>query len=145
MILSRVKPAIPKPTAGAEAPNSAGLQTKSMPKLEEFLYKRDYTGAMTLLEFNRSSGKGGDDVDMWLGYCAFHCGDYKRSMLEYEALTHAKKPPQDAYLNLACIFFYLGTFFRVNPEHIISHIKTILTNKFSSSFGTVKVLLALII
>ena len=45
---------------------------------------------------------------MWLGYCAFHVGDYKRSMLEYEALTHAKKTPKDAYLNLACIFFYLG-------------------------------------
>ena len=124
MILSRIKPAIKKPSTddgagGAEAgaggqaaasTSSAGLQTKAMPKLEEFLEKRDYTGAMTLLEFNRSSGKGGDLVDMWLGYCAFHVGDYKRAMLEYEALTHAKKPPKDAYLNLACIFFYLGEF-----------------------------------
>ena len=126
MILSRIKPAIKKPSSdgdgagGAEAgaaggqaaasTSSAGLQTKAMPRLEEFLEKRDYTGAMTLLEFNRSSGKGGDLVDMWLGYCAFHVGDYKRAMLEYEALTHAKKPPKDAYLNLACIFFYLGEF-----------------------------------
>ena len=31
---------------------------------------------------------------MWLGYCAFHMGDYKRAMLEYEALTHAKTPPK---------------------------------------------------
>ena len=31
---------------------------------------------------------------MWLGYCAFHMGDYKRSMLEYEALTHSKEPPK---------------------------------------------------
>ena len=123
MILSRIKPAIKKPSSedganaeGAAFPagagstmSSAGLhQTKAMPKLEEFLERRDYTGAMTLLEFNRSSGKGGDLVDMWLGYCAFHVGDYKRSMLEYEALTHAKKTPKDAYLNLACIFFYLG-------------------------------------
>ena len=72
MILSRIKPAIKKPSSdgdgagGAEAAgpatstSSAGLQTKAMPKLEEFLEKRDYTGAMTLLEFNRSSGKGGD-------------------------------------------------------------------------------------
>ena len=118
MILSRIKPAIKKPSsedggnaegaAPASSTSSAGLQTKAMPKLEEFLDRRDYTGAMTLLEFNRSSGKGGDLVDMWLGYCAFHVGDYKRSMLEYEALTHAKKTPKDAYLNLACIFFYLG-------------------------------------
>ena len=43
------------------------------------------------------SGKGSDEVDLWLGYCAFHCGDYKRAMLEYEALIHTaasngKKP-----------------------------------------------------
>lgn len=31
-------------------------------------------------------------------------------MLEYEALTHAKKVPKDAYLNLACVFFYLGMY-----------------------------------
>ena len=31
---------------------------------------------------------------MWLGYCAFHMGDHKRAMLEYEALTHAKTPPK---------------------------------------------------
>ena len=42
-------------------------------------------------------GKGSDEVDLWLGYCAFHCGDYKRAMLEYEALIHTaastgKKP-----------------------------------------------------
>ncbi len=110
MILSRVKPAIQKPATSAEAVNSAGLQTKSLPKLDEFLSNRDYTGAMTLLEFNRSSGKGGEEVDMWLGYCAFHCGDYKRAMLEYEALTHNKKPPKDAYFNLACVFFYLGMY-----------------------------------
>ena len=91
--------------------------------MEEFLGKRDYTGAMAVLEFNRHSGQGSEEVlkqrkqdtkqgekrqrqinkvndslwlqvDMWLGYCAFHMGDYKRAMLEYEALTHAKTPPK---------------------------------------------------
>ncbi len=31
-------------------------------------------------------------------------------MLEYEALTHAKKPPKGAYINLSCTFFYLGMY-----------------------------------
>lgn len=31
-------------------------------------------------------------------------------MLEYEALTHQKKPPKGAYINLACTFFYLGMY-----------------------------------
>ena len=70
MILSRIKPAIKKPSSedganaeGAAFPagagstmSSAGLQTKAMPKLEEFLERRDYTGAMTLLELNRRIG-----------------------------------------------------------------------------------------
>ena len=62
-------------------------------------------------------------VDLWLGYCAFHMGDYKRAMLEYEALTHAKTPPkvksedfhceryfQSVWINLACCYFYLGMY-----------------------------------
>ena len=106
--------------------------------MEEFLGKRDYTGAMAVLEFNRHSGQGSEEVcymkfaqktdsvsqvDLWLGYCAFHMGDYKRAMLEYEALTHAKTPPkvksedfhceryfQSVWINLACCYFYLGMY-----------------------------------
>lgn len=65
---------------------------------------------MAVLEFNRHGGKGGDDLDMWLGYCAFHMGDYKRAMLEYEALTHAKNTPKSVYINLAVCYFYLGMY-----------------------------------
>ena len=109
MILSRAKPAI-KPTQQDHGSGSAQTKTKHLPKLEEYLSARDYTGAMALLEFNRNSGKASDELDLWLGYCAFHCGDYKRAMLEYEALTHVKKPPKDAFINLACCFFYLGMY-----------------------------------
>ena len=92
MILSRAKPAIPAADPENQAPNSA--TTKQLPKLEDFLSRRDYIGALSLLEFHRNSGKGGDMVDSWLGYCAFHAGDYKRSMLEYDALSKMKKPPK---------------------------------------------------
>merc|ERR550534_1266060 len=40
---------------------------------------------MTLLEFNRSSGKGSPDLDLWMGYCAFHMGDYERALKEYQS------------------------------------------------------------
>ena len=33
-----------------------------VPKMEEFLGKRDYTGAMAVLEFNRHSGQGSEEV-----------------------------------------------------------------------------------
>ena len=73
-------------------------------------YKKLSLGAMAVLEFNRHGGKGGDEADMWLGYCAFHMGDYKRAMLEYEALTHAKSPPKAVWINLAVCYFYLGMY-----------------------------------
>jgi len=76
-------------------------QKKNVPTLDEFLSKRDYVGAISLLDFNRNSGKGGDDTDMWLGYAAFHASDHKRALLEFEALTQLKKVPKDAWINLA--------------------------------------------
>ena len=95
MILSRAKPAIPSAASGGADSANAGAggsasKSKQLPRLEDFLSRRDYAGAMSLLEFNRNSGRGSETVDLWLGYCAFHMGDYKRAMLEYEALTHAK-------------------------------------------------------
>lgn len=33
-----------------------------------------------IFQFNRNSGKGNDETDLWIAYCAFNLGDYKRSM-----------------------------------------------------------------
>lgn len=55
-----------------------GSTSKKMPRLEEFVEKRDYTGAITLLEFKRSTGEEEETTLPWLGYCAFHAGDYQK-------------------------------------------------------------------
>ena len=47
-ILSRLKP------AGKKKKEEEEKRKKQLPKLEEFLANRDYTGAITLLEVNRS-------------------------------------------------------------------------------------------
>jgi intraflagellar transport protein 56 len=47
---------------------------------------------------------------MWIGYCAFHLGDYKKAMSVYEALSHNKNPPEGVPVNLACCYFYLGMY-----------------------------------
>lgn len=47
---------------------------------------------------------------MWIGYCSFHLGDYKKAMSVYEALSHNKNPPEDVPVNLACCYFYLGMY-----------------------------------
>ena len=41
--------------------------------------------------------------------CAFHAGDYKRALLEYEALV-SKKGPKHVHICLACTYFYLGMY-----------------------------------
>ncbi|KAJ8897265.1 hypothetical protein PR048_002611 [Dryococelus australis] len=104
-ILSRAKPAA-GPNAGGQGQQGHG--SKQVPKLEEFLAARDYTGALTILEFGGS--KGNVETDLWIGYCAFHLGDYKRAMSVYEALSHAKNPPPEVALNLACCYFFLGMY-----------------------------------
>jgi len=77
--------------------------------LEEFLEKRDYIGALTLLEFNNSTG-GSLEVDLWMGYCAFHLGDYKRAATIYQNLRKKDYVPPDISTNLACCYFYLGMY-----------------------------------
>ena len=67
-------------------------------------------GAISLLEFQRNSGQGDDTTDLWIGYCAFHVGDYKRALLEYEALSKKSKPPKEVWICLACTYFYLGMY-----------------------------------
>ncbi|XP_043217997.1 intraflagellar transport protein 56-like [Amphibalanus amphitrite] len=105
MILSRLKP------AGKKKKEEEEKRKKQLPKLEEFLANRDYTGAITLLEFHRNSEQGSSDVDQWIAYCAFHNGDYKRAAQEYEQITKKeKKVKPELWLNLAVCYFYLGMY-----------------------------------
>ncbi|XP_076122997.1 intraflagellar transport protein 56-like [Alosa pseudoharengus] len=103
MILSRVKPAI-----GGEAPVIKRIKGKGSPLVEDYLSERDYVGAITLLEFQRSIGERGEDADLWLAYCAFHMGDHKRAMQEYKALTEKQDCRPDVWVFLACTLFFLG-------------------------------------
>ncbi|KAG7210462.1 hypothetical protein KM043_011989 [Ampulex compressa] len=102
MILSRAKP------ASSEGVRKSATR-KEIPKLEEFLERRDYTGALTLLEFNNTSSNS-TDSELWMGYCAFHLGDYKRAATIYENLSKKEQKPPDLPINLACCYFYLGMY-----------------------------------
>ncbi|KAM7295981.1 putative tetratricopeptide repeat protein [Ixodes scapularis] len=123
MLLSRTKPA----TNSSVAPK--GLQQGSMvPSLEEFLKKRDFTGAMSLLEFTRNSGKTKLETDMWIAYCAFHLGNYKRAMEEYEAILKDKKAPQEVWTYLASCQFHLGLY-RESESSVLNGPKSQLQNR----------------
>uniref|UniRef100_A0A3Q3XEE2 Intraflagellar transport protein 56 n=1 Tax=Mola mola TaxID=94237 RepID=A0A3Q3XEE2_MOLML len=79
-------------------------------RLEEYLQQRDYLGALTLLEFNRSIGEKDEHADLWISYCAFHLGDYKRAMEEYKSLTMKADCPAQVWVYLACALFFLGLY-----------------------------------
>ncbi|XP_011499465.1 PREDICTED: intraflagellar transport protein 56 [Ceratosolen solmsi marchali] len=102
MILSRAKPA-----SGEGARKS--VSRKEIPTLEQFLAQRDYTGALTLLEFNDvpSSNK---DSQIWIAYCAFHLGNYKKAADIYTNLKNDQDAHADIDTYIACCFFYLGMY-----------------------------------
>ena len=82
-------------------------------KRDEYVGKRDWQGALTLLDFQRQAG-GESDVESlaWVGYCAAHAGDYKRAIDAYTSVVrqHAANggaSEHPAHLNVACCYFYL--------------------------------------
>ncbi|XP_019400753.1 PREDICTED: intraflagellar transport protein 56 isoform X3 [Crocodylus porosus] len=108
MMLSRAKPAV-----GAAAPlgDKRKKKGKKVPQRDELLAQRDFTGAIALLEFKRQAGEQEEEeADLWVGYCAFHLGDYKRALEEYEALTKKPGCNPDVWVNLACTYFFLGMY-----------------------------------
>ena len=78
-------------------PGQPIASTKAPPSLSDFLHQRDYTGALTLLSFQRSQ----PDLDplqdegllAWQAYSSFHLGDYKKALDAYVQLgERAEKP-----------------------------------------------------
>jgi hypothetical protein len=68
--------------ADDDPPTSSNEQKKKKPTLDEFLDKRDWTGLLTLMEFERNSQNEEYDLEtlvMWMAYAAFHLGDYKKA------------------------------------------------------------------
>ena len=87
--------------------NSSGIQTKGQPTLDEFLSSRDFTGALTLLEFKLKCQDGDTkDLLLWIGYCAFHLGHFRRAEEAYRELIDAHDVTNEVRLFLASCFFY---------------------------------------
>lgn len=110
MILSRVKPAVGGATPISVSEKKKKNKAKKIPRLEDYMNQRDYLGALTLLEFQRDVGEREKHSDLWIGYCAFHLGDYRRAMEEYRSLTVGSDSPEEVWVFLACTLFFLGLY-----------------------------------
>lgn len=109
MLLSRAKPA--QDPAQRRAPIQAAAKQRQLPRLEEFLKKRDYVGAVTLLEFMKSAEKPLPQTEEWLGYCKFHLGDFPAATKVYEGIVQSGSiSDSNIWVYLACCYFITGRY-----------------------------------
>lgn len=89
-----------KTTGAAKLPNAgraAGNQPQAkLPEFTEFLAKADWVGALAVLDLQKSSGR--PETTLWVAYCHFHHGDYRKAMNVYDDLL--RKPKADKALHL---------------------------------------------
>ena len=91
----------------AAANLKASKNLKGQPSLEDFLDKRDFTGALALLEFKLKCQDGDTkDLLLWIGYSAFHLGNLKRAADAYKELLDNHDVSSVAHLYLASCYFF---------------------------------------
>ncbi|EPZ32299.1 TPR-like protein [Rozella allomycis CSF55] len=101
MILSRNKP---KEFSKADKNNGPKI-----PTLEDFLSKRDYTGAMTLIDFqNQMNEEVSIESLLWYGYAAFHAGKYEKALKVYSQLQQEPTLQSAISIYIAICYFFLG-------------------------------------
>ena len=65
------------------------------------------TGALTLLEFKLKCQDGSvKELLLWIGYCAFHLGNFSRAEHAYKELLDTHDVIPEVHLFLACCYFY---------------------------------------
>mmetsp|Transcript_2672 Transcript_2672/g.6363 ORF Transcript_2672/g.6363 Transcript_2672/m.6363 type:complete len:635 (-) Transcript_2672:1621-3525(-) len=112
-------------------------RSAKLTRLDEYIKKRDYTGALALLEFNRKGASPEEQRDalLWVGYCACHAGNYQRAHEAYEEILSGTmssslrrgegkdegkeaedKPPREVHLYAACCLFYMQSYEEAEKE-----------------------------
>uniref|UniRef100_A0A0A1X1Y2 Tetratricopeptide repeat protein 26 n=1 Tax=Zeugodacus cucurbitae TaxID=28588 RepID=A0A0A1X1Y2_ZEUCU len=109
MILSRGK----SDSANSRQAVSA-THVKRLPNsLEDFIHKRDYTGARAFLEFSGEDEENEEQhlvKEQWIAFCSFHLGDYQQALQQYKSIRDAEPATEDIALNVAVCMFYLGMY-----------------------------------
>lgn len=94
----------------ATSSRNADSAKKAFPEFEDFVLKRDYTGARTFLEFTGSSDpESASLTDQWIAFCNFHLGDYAKALHNYQAVQrNVSASSAEVTINVAVCMFYLG-------------------------------------
>uniref|UniRef100_A0A1A9W486 Intraflagellar transport protein 56 n=1 Tax=Glossina brevipalpis TaxID=37001 RepID=A0A1A9W486_9MUSC len=109
MILSRGKN---DSASSRHLPNASNTSKTAPPSLEEFIMKRDYTGAKVFLEFTLDSEDQDKQIiiEQWLAFCYFHLGDYQQALEQYQKIQRLEPATNGLNLNKAVCMFYLGMY-----------------------------------
>lgn len=82
------------------------------------------------------------NIDLWLAYCLFHKGDYKRAMTIYKSLYDQDNYMKNVAVNLACCYFYLGMYAEskdmlseAHPSGLKTRLSFHLSHKLSDEAG----------
>jgi|UniRef100_A0A7S4FKV4 intraflagellar transport protein 56 len=81
-------------------------------QLEEYIANRDFSGAVAMLEFYKESGQTIEEYPTlpWLGYSAFHLGEYQKAMQAYQEMLESDDADPILHIYVACCSFYLGQY-----------------------------------
>eukprot|EP00471_Norrisiella_sphaerica_P003952 CAMPEP_0184482854 /NCGR_PEP_ID=MMETSP0113_2-20130426/4445_1 /TAXON_ID=91329 /ORGANISM="Norrisiella sphaerica, Strain BC52" /LENGTH=561 /DNA_ID=CAMNT_0026862857 /DNA_START=81 /DNA_END=1766 /DNA_ORIENTATION=- len=105
-----------KPVRKVAAPESSTSEKKGL-EVDNFITKRDYSGAITLLEFKRQTKHRNDAKTLsLLAYCYFHNCDYQKAVSIYDLLLKEEDYDPCHHLHKAASLFYLGEYEQAKKE-----------------------------
>jgi len=99
-------------------PDSSGSDQKGL-NVDGFVAKRDYTGAITLLEFKRQTKFSKDHkILSLLAYCYFHNCEYENAVKIYDIILKGEATLVDPchYLHKAAALYYQGEYKEAKEE-----------------------------
>eukprot|EP01061_Rhynchopus_euleeides_P016732 TRINITY_DN28047_c0_g1_i1.p1 TRINITY_DN28047_c0_g1~~TRINITY_DN28047_c0_g1_i1.p1 ORF type:complete len:559 (+),score=224.25 TRINITY_DN28047_c0_g1_i1:259-1935(+) len=123
MASGRVRQKGPSPAVG----NKKQDNTSRTKQLDDYISMRDFTGAVAFLEFHKKQNQPveGYPVNAWLAYCAFHLGDYQKSLEVYTEMLVEEGADPLLHIYAACCHFYLGQFKEAEAEALKGPVNTL--------------------
>lgn len=88
-----------------------------MPDAHSFMKKRDWIAALTLLECDRKYSHRHDlKTYMGIAYCAFHNGDYRKTIDIYDELMKRNDYDRNIHAYKACCMYALCNYKEAKAE-----------------------------
>lgn len=85
-------------------------QKAEIPTREDLIKKRDFSGTITLLDFDKIQNKDNYSSQMWLAYAYFHKGDYFKAIDIYSEWMSKPSPDLMLFTYKACCLYALGKY-----------------------------------